>query len=557
MQIRYQLGFTSICVLAGLALLTWMGANSLDKSAATMATATERAVHGVDAARLGQNAFILANAALTEVRNAATLGEADGAAARFETQFARFTAAWSELRSRLPDAQLQSDAAQTLAAVQVWQQAAKHYLPGGHEPAALSLPQPDRLEKQRDTISSRVDQLVEDIGAQADRSQATMILDAHRQATIFVLVAAMTTVLVVCSIAWVFLSVTGGLATVRAAAGRIAGGDLSSQIVRRRSNEFGRLLQDIDAMRAQLHARAESAASAGSAAREGRLHAETNRDRLSSLAATFDKASNGVVVELRESAALLENTAQIMSAAAETSTRQTGHVASVAKETSVGVQSVAAAAEQLATSIGEIKRQVALSSDAMGSAVEDAKRTDAIVRMLAECASRIGRVINIISAIAGQTNLLALNATIEVARAGDAGKGFAVVASEVKALARQTAQATADIGTEIAQMQSATGEAVQAIGAIGARIVDVNAIATAIAAAVTQQGAATAEIARNAQRTSARTQDVARNIADVTRAAEEASAAIGIVLTAASGVSQHAERLGSEVTTFITGVRAA
>jgi methyl-accepting chemotaxis protein len=51
-----------------------------------------------------------------------------------------------------------------------------------------------------------------------------------------------------------------------------------------------------------------------------------------------------------------------------------------------------------------------------------------------------------IEQIARQTNLLALNATIEAARAGDAGKGFAVVAGEVKALSRQTSEATSQIG---------------------------------------------------------------------------------------------------------------
>jgi methyl-accepting chemotaxis protein len=58
---------------------------------------------------------------------------------------------------------------------------------------------------------------------------------------------------------------------------------------------------------------------------------------------------------------------------------------------------------------------------------------------------RIGLVAASIDRIARQTNLLALNATIEAARAGEAGSGFAVVASEVKALARQTSDATADI----------------------------------------------------------------------------------------------------------------
>jgi len=48
-----------------------------------------------------------------------------------------------------------------------------------------------------------------------------------------------------------------------------------------------------------------------------------------------------------------------------------------------------------------------------------------LVQCLAEAASRIGEVADMINNIAGQTNLLALNATIEAARAGEAGKGFA------------------------------------------------------------------------------------------------------------------------------------
>src|SRR5260370_1398136 len=144
---------------------------------------------------------------------------------------------------------------------------------------------------------------------------------------------------------------------------------------------------------------------------------------------------------------------------------------------------------------------------------------------LADNAGRISVVIDLIQTIASQTNLLALNATIEAARAGEAGRGFAVVASEVKSLANQTAKATDEIRSQIANMQQVTTSAVGAIRNIGTIIGEINDVTTAIAAAVEEQGAATREIARNIQHAAGGTSEVSSNIVGVSTASAEPGSA--------------------------------
>ena len=200
---------------------------------------------------------------------------------------------------------------------------------------------------------------------------------------------------------------------------------------------------------------------------------------------------------------------------------------------------------------------MAQSSRIAGQAVKDAKRTDEVVRALAEGARKIGDIVVLINSIAGQTNLLALNATIEAARAGDAGKGFAVVASEVKSLATQTAKATEDISQQITRIQADTEEAVTSIKGIGSIINEISEIAVAISAAVEEQGAATQEIARGAQQAAAGTRDVAANIDGVSEGASSTSSAASQVLDVAGEMLARAGQLDSEVRRFLEGVKAA
>ncbi|MDR3436081.1 methyl-accepting chemotaxis protein [Telmatospirillum sp.] len=284
---------------------------------------------------------------------------------------------------------------------------------------------------------------------------------------------------------------------------------------------------------------------------------EARAKELESMAHNFDRSISSVLDTVGGALSDLEKTAQAMSNISRETSEQATAVAAASDEASTSVQTVASAAEELSASIAEIARQVEQSSRVSSVASEEAGHTNEMVLGLAETSARIGDVVKLINDIASQTNLLALNATIEAARAGDAGKGFAVVAGEVKNLANQTARATEEIGTQIGAVQSATSQAVTAIGNIVGRIHEINEIAAAIASAVEEQSAATAEIARNVQQAASGTHEVSSNISGVTRSAIETGSAAEKVLASSQTLSQGTGQMRQTVTGFLEGVRRA
>jgi methyl-accepting chemotaxis protein len=221
------------------------------------------------------------------------------------------------------------------------------------------------------------------------------------------------------------------------------------------------------------------------------------------------------------------------------------------------MQSVAAATEELSTSVDEIGKRVRESNRIAEAAVVQAQQTDERIGKLSRAAQQIGDVVKLITAIAEQTNLLALNATIEAARAGDAGRGFAVVATEVKSLASQTAKATDEISNHISGMQGATQESVAAIKEIGATIAQISNIASSIAGAVEQQSTATQEIAKSVQNVAEGTQQTAASIMQVNRGATETGSASEELLNSASTLSAESTRLRAELDRFMANIRAA
>ena len=289
---------------------------------------------------------------------------------------------------------------------------------------------------------------------------------------------------------------------------------------------------------------------------EARAEAE-KKSALVKIAHDFEVIVGNIVGAVSSASGELTSSATTLTHAAETTRALSTSVMAASEQASCNVQSVAAATEEMAASIGEIGRQVQESSKIAGAAVDQARITDERIGKLEQAAGRIGDVTKLITTIAEQTNLLALNATIEAARAGAAGKGFAVVAQEVKQLAAQTAKATSEISSQIAEMQVATQGSVEAIKEIGGIIGRVSELSTTIAGAVEEQAAATREISRNVQQAAAGTSEVATSMTQVNEGAGQTGAASGEVLSAAHLLSDQSERLKAEVHKFLATVRAA
>ncbi len=92
--------------------------------------------------------------------------------------------------------------------------------------------------------------------------------------------------------------------------------------------------------------------------------------------------------------------------------------------------------------------------DVSETMVESSKQVD----KLNDNFNEISDITNVINAVAQQTNLLALNAAIEAARAGESGRGFAVVADEIKKLAEQVINAADQISTIISNTTEVVAE---------------------------------------------------------------------------------------------------
>ncbi len=289
-----------------------------------------------------------------------------------------------------------------------------------------------------------------------------------------------------------------------ALAGRIARGDLTSEIKVVGRDETAELLQALSDMNASLQ----------------KIVSEVRGSTDSIATASKQIASGNADLSSRteEQASSLEETASSMEELTST-VKQNAENAKQANQ-------LAASASEVALKGGAVVSQVVGTM----SSINDSSK-------------KIVDIISVIDGIAFQTNILALNAAVEAARAGEQGRGFAVVASEVRNLAQRSAAAAKEIKALI-------GDSVDKVGA-GTKLVDeAGKTMQEIVASVKRVTDIMSEITAASQEQSSGIEQVNQAITQMDQVTQQNSALVEEAAAAAESMQEQAGNLAQAVAVF-------
>ena len=297
-------------------------------------------------------------------------------------------------------------------------------------------------------------------------------------------------------------SITRPLAQAVEAADRVAGGDLSGQIVVQSKDETGYLLSALQRMQ-------QSLVNTVSAVR-------TNAEGVASASAQIASGNNDLSSRTEEQASALEETAASMEELAST-VRQNADNARQANQLAMTASTVAVQGGEVVAEVVETMKGINASSN------------------------KIADIISVIDGIAFQTNILALNAAVEAARAGEQGRGFAVVASEVRSLAGRSAEAAKEIKGLITASVERVEQGTLLVDKAGATMTDVVAsirrvtdIMGEISAASSEQSAGVAQIGEAVMQMDQATQQNAALVEEMAAAASSLNAQAGELVQSVS-----------------------
>jgi methyl-accepting chemotaxis protein PixJ len=228
---------------------------------------------------------------------------------------------------------------------------------------------------------------------------------------------------------------------------------------------------------------------------------------------------------------------------------------------------VAESAQQAEEALQQARESVEMGDSAMNRTVRSIIEIRSTVEQAAEQVKKLGdttqnisTVVGLIGRFAAQTHLLALKASIEAARAGEQGLGFAVIAEEVRALATQSAQATADIDKLVNEILSKTKVVVTAMEEGSEQVVEgskqveeTRQSLNQIAAATTQINELVEAIAAAAFEQSKNSEGVTLKMSSVARVAEKTTISVTQLSDSFVELQEVARKLESNISRFKVG----
>jgi methyl-accepting chemotaxis protein len=286
-------------------------------------------------------------------------------------------------------------------------------------------------------------------------------------------------------------------------------------------------------------------------------HAGRRTSELGAIAHGFEARFGAVLAEIAELSLVLRGALRDGAIRAQQISEASGSAAVAVDGAGRDARHITEAALRLEQVVTQISAEVGRVSRTASAATQDAAGAAELVGRLTENAGQIRDVVGLIEAIARQTNLLALNAAIEAARAGAHGRGFAVVASEVKALAGQTAQATAGIVQRIAAVEGALSRAAEAVAGIVVSVGAVEQAGTEISTMVASHAELLGGLGDTVSRIAGVTATAAGAMSEIAAANAQAVGQAGEGADGARDLDARIAALRDEADAFVARLRAA